>query len=358
MDPQNGEILAMASNPTFDPDVYTAPVDPAALRWLARPGANAPTLNRATQGLYPPGSTFKPVTALAAVAEDVLSPYEYVHCGPSMLVNGQRFRNWNPNVNTPMALETAIASSCDTYFYSVGLRFYDLPPERGSPLQRWAHRFGIGRPTGTDLGHEEAGLLPTPKWRKSHFRSPIDRLWKPGDSIQLAIGQGDLLVTPLQMTRFYAMIANGGRLVTPHVAQQLERSGGGARAGQVLQRFAPPRPDAVALNPAALAALRRGLVEATHAQYGTSAGVFAGFPVVVAGKTGTAEKFISVPGYKGLADQAWWCGYAPADDPRLVVCAVIENGGFGGEAAAPAALRVFERFFRVRAKLVRPADYD
>ena len=123
-----------------------------------------------------------------------------------------------------LQLPAALAESCDTFFYDLGLRFYHLPEDRGSPLQFWARRMGFGEPTGVDIGPESNGLLPTPEWRRQHYRTAIDRLWKPGNSVTLAIGQDDLLVTPLQMTRFYALLANEGKLVQPHLVAQVEQT--------------------------------------------------------------------------------------------------------------------------------------
>lgn len=358
MDPRDGAILALASNPSYDPRIYAGKVDPGSLARLADPRANTPTLNRAEGGLYPPGSTFKPVTAIAALQERLLSPKEAIRCSPDFKVNGQVFRNWDPTVDRPMDLETALAASCDTYFYKVGLRFYRLPADRGHPLQAWAARMGIGSPTGIDVGDEANGLIPTPDWRRGYFRSAIDKLWKPGDSVQLAVGQGDLLATPLQMTRLYALLANGGTLVFPHVLDDVERPSILGGQPSVLRRFVPEPPRDIGVDRRALAVVRRGLYLGAHADFGTSSGIFGTFPIPVAGKTGTAEKYVSIPGFRGLADQAWWCGWGPFDRPTLVVCAMVENGGFGGEVAAPAALRVFERFFGVKAKPVGPVKSD
>src|SRR5205823_379097 len=146
--------------------------------------------------------------------------------------------------------KTALAESCDTYFYRVGYDLYKLPPSYGHPLQNWASRFGFGTTTGVDLQAEYGGLVPTPEWRRQHFSAAVDRVWKPGDSVQLAIGQGDLLVTPLQMARFYAMVANGGGLVTPHIAEDVEQPTGDPRAPRILQRFGaqPPTPTGVDRN--------------------------------------------------------------------------------------------------------------
>ena len=346
MDPNNGEVLAMASHPTFDPSVYVGRIDPEKLDRLAAPQANYPTLNRATAGLYPPGSTFKPVTALAAIQEGFLTSDELIQCTGRRVVgqDQQVFMNWDPTKNEPMTLTTAIANSCDTYFYEVALRAYE---RRDTPIQTWARRMGFGAPTGFDVGPEGEGLIPTPHWRRRTFTTAIDKLWKSGDSVQLGIGQGDVLVTPLQMTRFFALLANGGKLVRPHVVKQVEQPTPEGDSTVVVRPFTPPPPKDIGLDPSAIRVVQEGLYDATHTSYGTATSVFGSFPVPIAGKTGTAEKYIELPGFKGLRDQSWWCGYGPYDKPDVVICAVIENGGYGGEAAAPAALKVFEEFFDV-----------
>jgi penicillin-binding protein 2 len=218
MDPWNGEILAMASSPSFDPQVFVTR-DPAKLAALGAPEADQPLVSRATTGLYAPGSTFKPMTALAALEEGLLNPYDYYQCEPEREIDKQIFKNWDPYRNEPMNLVTALANSCDTYFYDVGLTFY---AQKGSPMQRWARDLGFQRLTQLDIGNEARGLMPTPAWRRRTFETEIDKLWTSGDSVQLAIGQGDVLVTPLQMTRFYALLANDGKLVFPHVVKSVE----------------------------------------------------------------------------------------------------------------------------------------
>jgi penicillin-binding protein 2 len=360
LSPKDGSILAMASNPGYNPEAYSGHVT---TRRLAAFGLtpstaqqhNYPSLNRAISGLYPAGSTFKPITALAALQTHLILPSTVLECTGSYTVAGHTFHNVDPGIFEAMSLPTAIGASCDTWFYQVGNMFYNAPPSLGHPLQAWAARFGIGRKTGVDVGPESAGLLPTPEWRHRTFTAKtdpnwqIDRLWKPGDSIQLAIGQKDLLVTPLQMARFYALIANGGKLVRPHLVQDVEE--GSEPAPRIVHRFAPPVPQSVGVDPSYLAVVQDGLYQATHASYGTSQSVFGTYPI--AGKTGTAQKIVTMPGYTGEQDQSWWCGYGPAqtaEPPQLVVCALIENGGFGVEAAAPAALKVFQRFFAEQAK--------
>jgi penicillin-binding protein 2 len=371
MDPRDGSVRALASLPTYPPSLYVGRVrqralDAAGLTARTARGMNYPALDRAIQAAYPPGSTFKPVTALAAMQEHILQPYESLPCTGTYRKNGQTFKNWDPFVNQMMTLPTAIAESCDTFFYQVGYRFYGMPADRGPRLQAWASRFGFGHATGVDLGSESPGLLPTPDWRKKTFTRKtdpghwqIDRLWKPGDSIQLAIGQKDLLVTPMQMARFYAMVANGGKLVTPHLLQDVEQPSSNGEPGRTIFSGTPHAPVPTNVDAQALAVVREGLYQATHSTLGTSSAIFGSFPIPISGKTGTAEKAIDPgDGYPRLFNQSWWCGYGPSDSPELVVCALIENGGHGGDAAAPAALKVFESFFGKRATQQGPIHSD
>jgi penicillin-binding protein 2 len=371
MDPRDGSIRALASSPTYRPSLFVGRVrekalDAAGLTFRTAKAANYPALDRAIDAAYPPGSTFKPVTALAAMQEHILQPFEPLACTGQYTNHGQVFKNWDPFVNEAMTLTTALARSCDTYFYQVGYRFYGMPSERGPRLQAWASRFGFGHKTGVDLGSEVSGLLPTPDWRKKTFTKKtdpghwqIDSLWKPGDSIQLAIGQKDLLVTPLQMTRFYAMVANGGKLVTPHLLLDVEQPSANRAPGRVLPTPRPPAPEPTNVDAQALAVVREGLYEATHSTLGTSSAIFGSFPIPISGKTGTAEKSIDPgDGYMHTFNQSWWCGYGPSDSPDLVVCALIENGGHGGDAAAPAALKVFEEFFHKQASQNGPIHSD
>ncbi len=370
LDPRDGAVLAMASNPTYKPSVYVGRVDPKKLEPLTvekvAKERNYPGINRAIAAAYPPGSAFKPLTALAAISDGLLSPYEYIQCTPSAEygLDKQKFRNWNPFTNAPMTLTTALAQSCDTYFYDIGNRYYTRGEHERpywTKMQAWAKKFGFGEAAGLDIGGEATGLLPTPAWRKATYTG-IDRAWNPGDLIQLAIGQKDMTVTPLQLARFYAALANGGNLVTPYVVSSIEQPGNDGSPPVPLYTFPPRPPLPINVDPAALSVVREGLFQATHDSEGTSSGVFGSFPVPVAGKTGTAEKVVNLPGYPigHLEDQSWWCGWGPFDGNEqvtssgtkrapLVVCALIENGGHGGTAAAPAALRVFEHWFQVKA---------
>jgi penicillin-binding protein 2 len=362
LNPTDGSILAMASSPTYDPSVYAGHVTnqqlaDAGLTPKTAAAKNTPSLDRAISGLYPPGSTFKPVTAIAAMEEHMLTPSEYLPCTGTYSSPQDRshrtFHNWDPDVDEGMDLTTALAESCDTYFYRVGNEFYNLPADRGQPLQRWARAFGFGSRTGVDVGPEASGLVPTIAWRQQHFTDAVDKLWKPGDSIELAVGQGDLLATPLQMARLYAALANGGKLVTPHVVEDVESPNGAP-----VPVPPTPAPKPLGIDPAAIQVVDQGLWAGTHLSVGTSYGVFGTFPVAIAGKTGTAQKVVSLPGYLGVQNQSWWCGYGPYASPSIVVCAVIENGGYGGDAAAPAAAQLLASYFHVRFKFAGPVHSD
>jgi penicillin-binding protein 2 len=367
LDPHDGSILALASSPTYDPSVYSGRITKRKLAAQGLIGKSAfeqnyPAVDRAVDGTYPPGSTFKPLTAIAALEEHLIKPYAFYPCTGTYVAPQDRSRrvwhNWNRFVFQGMDLPTALAESCDTYFYRAGDKFYALPPRRGQPIQKWAHAFGFGTTSGSDLGPQSAGVVPTIAWKQHQFPKTsdpnwqVDQLWNPGDSLNLAIGQGFLLVTPLQMARFYAAIANGGKLVTPHILMDVENPN-----KTIVPTAAPPAPRPVpGLDPAYLEPVKQGLLEATHDSFGTSYGVFGHFPVAIAGKTGTAQKVVKLPGFTDAIerDQSWWCGYGPANDAKIVVCAVIENGGEGGSAAAPTAERVFARFFKVH---VPPAQF-
>jgi penicillin-binding protein 2 len=369
MSPKDGSILALASSPTYDPSVYTGRVTTRALKAQGLVGASAfdknyPSNDRALDATYPPGSTFKPLTAIAALEEHLIKPYAFYPCTGTYTSPADHshhvFHNWDKFVNQGMDLPTALAQSCDTYFYRAGNSFYELPADRGQPLQKWARAFGFGRQSTLDLGTDVSGTVPTIGWKHRMYTKAndknwqIDRLWKPGDSITLAIGQGQLLVTPLQMTRLYAAIANGGKLVTPHVLLNVENPN-----GTIVPTTPPAAPRPVpGLDRAYVKVVQQGLFQATHDPYGTSYGVFGNFPYPIAGKTGTAQKTVHLPGYTGEQDQSWWCGYGPANHPKLVVCAMIENGGEGGAAAAPAAERVFAKFFHVQAPPPIPVKSD
>jgi penicillin-binding protein 2 len=231
-------------------------------------------------------------------------------------------------------LPQALSSSCDTWFYRLGVMFDQRRVASGSlDMQRWARLLGLGHPTGFDVPGEASGVIPTPAWLRRTATEPWQRVWFTGYSVNLSIGQGQLAVTPLQLAVAYAAFANGGTVVRPHVADALLSSD-----GKVARRIRarPVR----RLSLPGVWAIREGLYSAAHE--GTSASIFSDFPIPVAGKTGTAETG------RGT-DHSWYASWAPAGDPKIVVVVLIENGGFGAEAAAPAARDIYRAYFGLKA---------
>jgi len=328
----NGSIYALASYPTFDQ--RRAATDVGYARSLFR-DPSTPLLDRATQGLYPTGSTFKPVVAEAALATGLISPWSTLPCTGSLTVGNTVFHNVEPGVNASLNLEQALAVSCDTWFYRLGTMFYARQAATSAlDMQRWARLLGLGHPTGLDLPGEYGGVVPTPAWLRKSFSDPAQQIWYEGYSVNLSIGQGYLAVTPLQLAVAYSALANGGAVVRPHVANAVVGANG--RSPRHL-RFVPRR----RLHLTGADTIRRGLYDAAHAGNGTSTAVFGSFPVPVAGKTGTAQT-------PEGSDHSWYASWAPAGRPRVVVVVLIEHGGFGAEAAAPAAREIYSAFFHVR----------
>ncbi|HWB69870.1 MAG TPA: penicillin-binding protein 2 [Solirubrobacterales bacterium] len=329
MNVDNGQILGLGSFPTFDPTVFTKTLTQAQVNALYRDPVSAPLTDRAIQGLYPTGSTFKLITAMAALNTGLITPSTTVDDGGSIMIGEQKFQNAGGESFGPVDLISALRVSSDVYFYLLGWKMWD-----SGALQHWAHLLGIGRPTGIDLPGEEVGLLPSKAWRDRLYREgETDRPWSAGDNVQLATGQGDLQTNPLQMAIAYATLANGGTVVTPHVGLEIEDA-----AGRVLHEFAPPVRRHVDVDPTYRSAILEGLHEAAQSPGGTSYGVFGGFPVPVAGKTGTAQR-------PPNPDQSWYVVLAPYPNPRIVTAVTIEQGGFGAWSAAPAALNILEAYF-------------
>jgi penicillin-binding protein 2 len=336
MDPRSGEVLALGSNPGFDPNVFAKGVRASVYKRLQDPDNGAPLANRATQGLYPTGSTFKLITATAALESELISPATVLFDGGSLTVGGVTFKNAGGVSHGALALPRALQVSSDVFFYRVGLM---ADQKGGDIIQKWARRLGLGHPTGIDLPGEGAGLVPTPAWRNRLFRRKLtDRPWTPGDNINFSVGQGDLQADPLQMAVAYSAIANGGRIVTPHVGLRVEDND-----GRILQQIEPGAKRRIDVSSSTRSAIMQGLHAAASSPGGTSTAVFEGFPIEVAGKTGTAER-----GAQG--DQSWYVSAAPHHDPRIVVAVTIERGGFGAEAAAPATRRILASYFGIKGK--------
>ncbi len=329
MNVHSGEILGLGSAPTFEPSVFTRPLTQSQVNALYRDPVAAPLTDRAIAGLYPTGSTFKLITAMAALNSGVSTPATVVDDGGSITVGGQEFENSGGAAYGAVDLVEALKVSSDVYFYTLGLDMWNT-----GALQHWGHLLGIGRPTGIDLPGSETGLLPGPKWQNRLYRKGLlEGPWSAGYNVQLATGQGSLQTNPLQMAVAYATVANGGTVVTPHVGLQVDDA-----AGRVIKEFTPKARRHVHVDPTYRAAILEGLHEAAQSPGGTSYAVFSNFPVEVAGKTGTAERV-------GHGNQSWYVVLAPYPNPRIVTAVTIEEGGFGAEAAAPAARGILEAYF-------------
>lgn len=311
LDPQTGEVLALVSHPAFDPNLFTGPLSRRA--WQRLSGPDRPQQNRASSGLYAPGSVFKIITAAAALEEGACDEHSRFYCRGKFTLGKWSLRCWKREGHGALNYLQGFGQSCNVMFASLGRQ---VGVKR---LAEMARRFGLGEQTGIDLPEESRGLVPTEEWKRARRRAP----WYPGDTCQMSIGQGDLLVTPLQVAREVAVVANGGWLVQPHLLLKIEGE-------DKPRRWSRRR---VGLKEGTLAALRAGL-EAVVAEGGTAHSI-ASPEYAIAGKTGTAQ----TP--RG-DDHAWFVGYAPAQAPRIVVAALVEHGGHGGATAAPIARRVFD----------------
>ena len=339
MDVKNGDVLGMASYPTFDPNVWVGGMKQKTYKQLTRKASNYPLLNRATQETKAVGSTFKAITSVAALEEGIITPGTGYFC-PGYYISPEdlgktKFKCWALDGHGTLDLVGAITQSCDVYFYNVGDGFYRA---KGTALEDWAVRLGMGKPTGIDIPFEAAGRVPTPAWKKGYFKTEIDKLWKPSDSIYLAVGQGNLEATPLQLATSYAAIANGGKVVTPHLGLKITDA-----AGRTVRDLEPTTTRKVDIAQTTLDVVKQGLYDAANSPAGTSAPVFAGYKIPVAGKTGTAEVFDN----GRIVNYAWYASYAPANDPKYVVVVMIEKGGHGATTAAPAARIIYDALFHL-----------
>jgi penicillin-binding protein 2 len=359
MNPQNGAIYAMASSPTYSPMVHIPPYKGAAA--LAK-NKLTPGYDKAFQGTYPAGSTFKPVTATAAFESGFLAPNQKLDC-PGYITsqwdksaNPHKFFDWTQLSMGRMDLSTALQVSCDTFFYQLGDDFWP----KGNEFQGWIRKFGYGQTPALDAGGAQAGIVPDAVWKANQdwpgtaAQKRIEEIWEPGDDITMAIGQGNLLVSPLQQAVAYSAIENGGDVVTPHVGEAILKPGSTTQVipgGQI-----DPKPQRhLNLSPTLLSEIKTGLYGATHAGTGTSTATFGHFQPTVYGKTGTAE--VPTTACPECSD-AWWAGWASQGGHSLVVVAFIHNGGHGGVSAAPVAARVFSEFFSPNRRFVFQAGSD
>jgi len=334
MDPRNGDVLALVSTPAFAIDQFTGNIDRAAWRQLVQDPRH-PLLNRVNQAQYPPGSVFKIIAMAAGLQEGSITPMDRVHCPGHFDYGGRTWKDWKPEGHGTVDLRRGIAQSCDVYFYTQGLKI------GGAAIAKYAKMFGFAAATGFELGTEKLGLIPEPKLRRDKKVRP----WSGGDTLNMSIGQGAVLVTPMQVARMMSAVANGGVLWKPRVVQRIERPEQG-----VVFRDPGQVNGYVELSPVVWALIKDGLWAAVN-DGGT--GGRARIPGLdIAGKTGTAQTVANSRSEKG-EDHAWFAAFAPVKDPRAVVVVLVERGGHGGDAAAPIARTIFNAIFYEKVAMAR-----
>lgn len=334
IEPSSGRVLAMVSTPGFDPNHLSTGISTEDWAELIGNPLNIMN-NRAIQGLYPPASTFKPLHAAAALEEGEITPETRIYAGPSFRFANRDYRDWKTDGHGIIGVHKAIVESSDTFFYQVGLK---LGIDR---LARYARGFGFGTRTNVGLANEKGGLVPTSEWKRKTYGAR----WYEGETISVSVGQGYMLVTPLQLAAAYAAIANGGTLYQPQLVEEITSPDGGPA-----QVFTPVATGTLPISFKNLAYVRDALFGVVHEDGGT-AQFLAASGLKIAGKTGTAQvtKLIertkdikSIP-YK-FRDHAWFAGFAPYDDPKIAVAVIVEHGGFGSSAAAPIARAVIKAY--------------
>ena len=326
MDPRSGDVLAMVSAPAFEIDRFTGTMDRAAWVRVVQDPAH-PLLNRVIQSQYAPGSVFKIVVAAAGLQEGTLTPMDHTHCAGEFHLGAWTFKDWKEGGHGGVDLRRAIVQSCNIFFYQAGLKV------GGAAIARYATAFGFGGATGIDLPGEKPGLIPQPKVRQGKKGAT----WYAGETVNMSIGQGQVLVTPMQVARFMSAVANGGVLWKPRLVQRVERLDRGVvwnDPGKVNGH--------VELSPVVWAFLRQSLWSVVN-EGGTGAG--ARIPGLdIAGKTGTAQMIAKSRADKGQ-DHAWFAAFAPLRDPEVVVIVLAEGGGKGSQVAAPIARKILEAIF-------------
>jgi penicillin-binding protein 2 len=337
INPKNGEILSYVSMPTFDPNLFVDGID--ADTWKALNGSlDKPLINRPIRGIYPPGSTFKPFVAMAGLQDgrrhppfSIGDPGFYTLAG-----SAHQYRDWKPGGHGQVDMQRAITVSCDTFFYGLAL-------EMGiDKLTSFVSHFGFGKKTGVDLVGEIGGLLPTPEWKWRRWK----QRWYPGETVIVGIGQGYTLVTPMQLAQATAVLANNGVAMQPHLVSRIQKQNGAENHLMPITKL-----DEMPLDQRSIDIVRAGMVDVTKPG-GTAASVGAGASYNIAAKTGTAQVVGIKQGAKYNAgsiderhrDHALFIAYAPAEDPKIAVAVIVENGGHGGSAAGPIARKVMDYY--------------
>ena len=338
LDVHSGAILAMASTPAFDPNVFARGIKGDEWRALIKDRLR-PLSNRAIQGQYPPGSTFKVVMAIAGLEEEAVQPDTKIF-DPGFFPFGNRnFRDWKKEGHGSVDLHRSLVESCDVYYYTLGTR---LGIDK---IAKWSRAFGLGEKSGALLDDEKGGLVPDTEWKRKRFRQP----WYPGETPSVAIGQGYLTVTPLQLANMMATVANGGTLYRPRLVSRVE-----SIEGQRVYEQGPEVIRTIELKPETLTRVRNALADVVQGAAGT--GKAARSPIIaLAGKTGTAQVVEMKGAYLKSEqltyfsrDHAWFVSYAPLNKPEIAIAVLVEHGGHGGEAAAPMAKKVAEKYAEMK----------
>jgi len=339
---KTGEVLAMASEPSYDPALFIGGISTTAWKQLNAKESEYPLTNRAISSMYPPASTFKAFVALGALNNGIATANTTFDCQGRWTGLGAQWGKWcwNHYGHGTLDMSQAIAESCDIYFYNIGKRFYE---KGGELLQKYVRTFGYGSVTGIDLPGESAGRVPDAAWKKAwNANYPELQQWVPGDTVNMAIGQGDMLATPLQVAVSYAAIANDGVVMKPHILESLI-----SNSGQTAMTYKPEKekvqPKVSASSVATIqSALREVITD------GTARSAFRNYQTPVAGKTGTAQVL-------GKDDYGWFVGYAPANDPKYCVVVMVEQSG-ASAVTAPAARQIFEQLFGQHVEHITATD--
>ena len=332
-----GEIIAMVSKPSYDPNLFAAGISRKKWNRLLNDKKN-PLQNRSIDGQYPPASTYKLVTAYAALSENVIEPEDTVFCPGHFRLGKRDYRCWKKRGHGAMNLHDALVQSCDVYFYTLGHRLGI------DNLAKYAKKLGFGSHTGIGLSGEKSGLIPSTAWKKK----VKNEVWYPGETISASIGQGYNLITPLQNASMISAIANGGFLPAPYLVKKIEDS-----EGKLIKEFSPKILKNIEMDPEILKHLKEGLRGVVYEAHGT--GHRARLKnIVVSGKTGTAQ-VVSMKDSEDIdpeekipysfRDHAWFIAFAPYENPDIAVSIIIEHGGHGGETAAPIARKIIENYF-------------
>ena len=343
LDPTNGDVIALVSRPGFDPNLFARSIMQSEFSNLNE-NMDRPLFNRAINGMYPPGSTLKPVVALAGLNFGLIKPEETHYCSGFFMLPGinHRFRDWKPRGHGSMDMVSALAQSCDVYFYALADK---LGVRR---IHDYLAQFGLGALTGINLLGEKPGLLPSPDWKRKKFMRKSTQVWFPGDTITLGIGQGYMLTTPIQLAQMTAVIAARGERFVPRLVRATRDPVSQKTTARLVQRLRR----AEAGKPEDWDSVIDGMIAVTHG--GTATAVGNNSPYAIAGKSGTAQVFSIAQNAKydeskiseQMRDHAWFIAFAPADAPRIAVAVLVENGRSGSGVAGPIARIVLDAYLQ------------